>query len=325
MRIAAAIILSLQATAAAAHDPVSLLPPAGPSPWDLGALMLLTVGGVLYGLGSWRLAHKGARIRLAERAAFWVGWVVMLPAIAPQTDRAAAAAFSAHMAQHEIMMFVGAPLMIVGRPIVPWLWAMPTAYRPSFARGLQHGAVTAVWRWLTLPLIAWTLHGLTVWAWHLPAFYEMALLDETIHALQHGTFVFTAVVFWWGLVYGRYGRAAYGASALFVFMTMVHTGVLGALFALSTAPYYDEYRVRAAAGGVDATTDQQLAGLYMWVPSGVILMLFGLALLVAWLSEAERRSTVTGSTAGLVVAPDRSAATATDHRIARDSEGGAPR
>jgi cytochrome c oxidase assembly factor CtaG len=37
--------------------------------------------------------------------------------------------------------------------------------------------------------------------------------------------------------------------------------------------------------------DQQLAGLYMWIPAGLVLTLFGLALLVAWLSEAERRTT----------------------------------
>jgi putative membrane protein len=64
--------------------------------------------------------------------------------------------------------------------------------------------------------------------------------------------VATSVLFWWGLVYGRYGRAAYGASALYVFTTMVHTGILGALFALSTSPYYGVYRDRAAASGVDA-------------------------------------------------------------------------
>jgi heme/copper-type cytochrome/quinol oxidase subunit 3 len=100
------------------------------------------------------------------------------------------------------------------------------------------------------------------------------------------------VLFWWGLVYGRYGRAAYGASALFVFVTMVHTGLLGALFALSTSAYYPMYRERAAAAGFDAVSDQQLAGLYMWVPSGIVLTVFGLALMVAWLSEADRRAGV---------------------------------
>jgi putative membrane protein len=71
---------------------------------------------------------------------------------------------------------------------------------------------------------------------------------------------------------------------------MVHTGLLGALFALSTSPYYDVYRARAALAGLDPTVDQQLAGLVMWIPAGLVLTVFGLALLVAWLSEAERRA-----------------------------------
>ena len=99
----------------------------------------------------------------------------------------------------------------------------------------------------------------------------------------------SAVLFWWGLVYGRYGRAAYGASPLYVFTTMVHTGVLGAVFTLSQTPFYRVYVDRASAAGIDATTDQQLAGLYMWVPAGLILTAFGLAPFVAWLAESERR------------------------------------
>jgi len=136
---------------------------------------------------------------------------------------------------------------------------------------------------------AWALHGVTVWVWHLPGFYEAAVQHEGLHAFQHATFVGTAVLFWWGLVYGRYGRAAYGASVLFVFTTMIHTGVLGALFALSSAPFYPLYQQRAAVMGVDPVVDQQLAGLYMWIPAGLVLTICGLALLMAWISEADRR------------------------------------
>jgi putative membrane protein len=194
------------------------------------------------------------------------------------------------MAQHEMLMLVGAPLMIVGRPILPWLWALPQRFRPVAAGGFQTRAVSSLWRWFTMPALAWAVHGAVVWVWHAPVFYEAALESEAVHAFQHATFVGSAVLFWWGLIYGRYGRAAYGASALFVFVTMMHTGALGALFALSTTPYYPLYQERAAASGIDAVTDQQLAGLYMWVPSGIILTLFGLALMLAWISESDRRA-----------------------------------
>jgi putative membrane protein len=283
-------ILLASARASHAHGPASAIQTASPSGWDVAVMLLLAMGGLLYVTGSRALAARGARVRRIERVSFWTGWAALFAAVAPPMDAATASAFSAHMAQHELLMLVGAPLMIVGRPIVPWLWALPARLRPAAGASLQRNSVANSWALLTTPVVAWALHGATVWIWHAPVLYQAALLSEGTHALQHATFVGTAVLFWWGLVYGRYGRAAYGASALFVFTTMVHTGILGALFALSTSPYYEVYRERAAASGADPVADQQLAGLYMWVPSGIVLTVFGLALLVAWLSEAERRA-----------------------------------
>jgi cytochrome c oxidase assembly factor CtaG len=262
----------------------------GPSLWDFAAMSGLVAMAIGYAIGAWRLARRGARVRTVERAAFWTGWIATFAAVAPPLDTAAQSTFSMHMLQHELLIVIGAPLLIVGRPIVPLLWALPSRSRSASAVALQHAVVGGAWRTLTTPVIAWLLHGMAMWVWHVPTLYEAALASESIHALQHATFIGTGVLFWWGLIYGRYGRLAYGASALFLFMTMVHTGVLGALFALSTAPYYPVYAARAASAGVDAVSDQQLAGLYMWIPAGIVLMVSGLALVVAWIAEADRRT-----------------------------------
>src|SRR5688500_1857116 len=262
-----------------------------PSSWDMAVMVLLVAAGAMYLIGTLQLSRRGARVRTVERAAFWIGWCAMVAAVAPPMDGAAAEAFSSHMAQHEMLMLIGAPLVIVGRPILPWLWALPDRFRPVAAGGLQSSVLSPVWRALTLPALAWAIHGAVVWLWHLPALYEAALHSEAVHAAQHATFVGTAVLFWWGLVYGRYGRAAYGAAVLYVFATLVHTGLLGAMFTLSDRPFYPLYVEQAVTAGVDAVDDQRLAGLYMWVPSGIVLTFLGLALFAAWLSEAERRLT----------------------------------
>lgn len=259
------------------------------SPWDIAILMGLAFAGWLYWRGSQRLIARHAHVRAAERVAFWIGWGVAIAALLPVVDAAAAELFSVHMAQHELLMLVVAPLIIAGRPIVPWLWALPAWMRAGAGGAMGSGPVSRTWGILTLPLVAWTLHALAIWIWHLPALYEAALRDDGIHAVQHAMFVGTAVLFWWGLVYGRYGRAAYGAAVLYVFATLVHTGLLGAMLTLSDRPFYPMYVEQAAVAGIDAVDDQRLAGLYMWVPSGIILTLFGLALFAAWLGEAERR------------------------------------
>ena len=125
--------------------------------------------------------------------------------------------------------------------------------------------------------------------WHVPRLFERALENQSVHAFQHLCFFGTAALFWWTLVQGRYGRAGYGAGVLFVFLTSMHSGILGALMTLGRTLWYPAYDAPARAAGVDPLRDQQLAGLIMWIPAGIIFMVVGLALCAAWLGEAERR------------------------------------
>jgi putative membrane protein len=261
----------------------------GMSAWDVSAIVMLSVMATLYARGTRVLIARGARTRRVERVAFWIGWIAAVAALVPPIDTLASRLFSAHMFQHELLMLVAAPLIVAGRPIVALLWALPATLRARATHGRGAAVVTGAWAVLTLPVVAWALHGITVWVWHLPVLYEAAVRTESVHAVQHVTFVATAALFWWGLVYGRYGRAGYGASVLYVFSTLVHTGVLGALFTLSGTAFYALYVDRARAAGVDPVADQQLAGLVMWIPAGVVLTCFGLALFTAWLAASERR------------------------------------
>jgi putative membrane protein len=288
MRVAAlASALVAGATHAAAHDGTHLQ--TATSFWDALAMTFTVGGGLLYVAGVWRLMRRGVHLPVWQHAAFVAGSAALLTAVAPPLDARATLRFSAHMIQHELLVLIGAPLIVAARPIVPWLWGLPGQLRAAAGATLRSSAVGGPWRTLTHPLVACVLYGATLWTWHVPSLYESAVLNEAVHALQHAMFFGTAVLFWWGLLYGRYGRAAYGASVVFVFATMVHSGALGALFAFSSAPFYGVYVDRAAAAGVDASMDQQLGGLYMWIPAGIALTFIGVALLLAWMAEGERR------------------------------------
>ena len=165
------------------------------------------------------------------------------------------------------------------------------------------------WRFASSPLLILLLHALVLWLWHIPVLFEAALENEGIHALQHGSFFLTAVLFWWGIARGRYGRGGYGLACGFVFATAMHTSVLGALLTVASRLWYPSYAARAAPWAIDVLADQQLAGLIMWVPAGVLLSLLALGLFAAWLGEAsrrveraERRRQAQGSPAGELVA-----------------------
>jgi putative membrane protein len=295
MRVTAAalVVWAVAGSALQAHDAGHELP-ASPSPWDLAVTAGLAALAVLYGIGRAALpAGTARRTRLAP-AAFWTGWTTMLIAVLPPLDRLAVERFSAHMLQHELLMLVGAPLLIAGRAFPTALLGLPGRARAGAASLLQGPAAGGAWRALSAPLTAWALHGVTVWMWHVPALYEAAVGHEGVHALQHATFVGTAALFWSGLIHGRYGRAGYGASVFYVFTTLVHTGLLGAVFTLAPSAIYPLYAARTP----DPIGDQQIAGLVMWVPAGLVLTLTGLALFAAWLGDAGRRARPTRTSAG---------------------------
>jgi putative membrane protein len=274
--------------------------PGAFSIWDIATLLLLGSVGALYYRGLVRLGDRDVVRPWYETAAFAGGWLALVAAVLPPLDSYAIRLFSVHMAQHELMMLVGAPLVTIGRPVPICLWGVPDRWRPAAAAVFQGRWMLGGWRVLTVPVVAWALHGLTIWIWHLPALYDAAVASEGIHALQHAMFVGTAVFFWYGLAYGRYGRLGYGAGVFYVFTTLVHSGILGALLTFASTPLYPIYQAPAAVLGIDPVADQQVAGLVMWVPAGIVLTLLGLALFAAWLGEAERRSMPTPAPGGLL-------------------------
>ena len=264
------------------------------SVWDKATLVGLSGIAVAYWIGTRRLTSARVRRQRLEYGAFATGWVTLMVAVLPWFDMAVITRFSAHMAQHELMMLVGAPLVIAGRPLATCAWAMPHRWRRLAVAPLQYRPTARVVRWLTAPAVAWALHGAVLWTWHMPVLYNLAVQSEPVHAAQHAMFLGTSMMFWSGLVYGRYGRAGYGAAVLFVFTTAVHTGILGALLSVAEKPVYSVYANVSGLSNEMALADQQVAGIVMWIPAGLLLILVGIALFAAWLGEAERRSRVAG-------------------------------
>jgi len=150
-------------------------------------------------------------------------------------------------------------------------------------------AVAATWSVLTGASFVWILHAVTIWAWHIPALYQASVVDEWVHGVQHTMFLMTALLFWWTLVHGRYGRMGYGIAVIYVFTTAVHTSILGALMTFAQNVWYPIYDGRTAAWHLTALQDQQIGGLIMWVPAGIVFIVLGLAMLAAWIGESDRR------------------------------------
>jgi len=261
--------------------------------WDPLPLTALSCAAVAYGAGvarMWRQAGVGHGLSWSQIASFAGAIVVLAVALISPLDAWSDWLFAAHMSQHELLMVVAAPLAVLGKPLTVYLWLLPRKRRALAGRLLNQGALQAAWRFLSAPLLVLMLHAFTRWIWHLPLLFEAAMNSEPLHAFQHLTFFASAALFWYALIHGRYGKAGYGVSVLFVFATVMHTSVLGALISVAPRLLYPIYQGRTAVLGFEPLADQELAGILMWVPSGVLLTMVGLALFAAWLGEAERRA-----------------------------------
>jgi len=256
--------------------------------WEPLIIIALAISGALYAIGH-------AKVRWWEAVAFAMGWLSLVIALVSPVDVLGSILFSAHMVQHELLMVVAAPLLVLGRPLVAFLWALPARWRTRVGGWAQTRAVATTWRFVTAPAIATIVHGITLWSWHLPSLYEATLRSDFVHALQHASFLFTATLFWWSLLHGRYGRIGYGVAVAYVFFTAVHSGALGALITFSPNLWYPIYQSTTAKWGLDAIEDQQLAGLIMWIPAGVLLTVAAIGLVAGWLAEAERRVAMSSS------------------------------
>jgi cytochrome c oxidase assembly factor CtaG len=262
--------------------------------WDPLPLAVIAAASTFYALGVtrlWRSAGVGQGIRRWQAASFGLALLTLGLALLSPLDGWSDRLFSAHMTQHELLMVVAAPLGVLGRPLLAYAWALPRSRRAALLGWVRAPAPRFVWQFLSAPLFVLVLHALVRWLWHIPYFFESAMRHEALHAVQHLSFFASAALFWWALVHGRYGKVGYGLAVLFVFATALHTSVLGALLSVAPRLAYGIYESRARAAGWSPLEDQELAGLIMWVPSGVLLSLTGLSLFAAWLGEAERRAT----------------------------------
>jgi len=253
------------------------------------SLVLLLVVYAIGVIAVWRSAGYGRGIRPLEALAFAVGWLVLLAALSPPLDEWSEIYQSAHMVQHELLMIVAAPLIATSAPLIALLWALPPGPRRRGLSAVRRPPITVLWAALTAPVSVFLLHAIALWVWHLPALYDYALEHEGVHIIQHVCFFATASLFWWGIANGRYRRAGYGMAVVYVFLTALHGGVLGALLTLSPRVWYLPY-LTSRSSGLTPLEDQQLAGLLMWVPTGIVLAGGGLALFAAWLRESDRNS-----------------------------------
>lgn len=266
--LAAAMLVALPAPALAHGDHAAAMPGWT---WDPWITVPLGLAAGLFALGLVRLGARSARGAFRRRAMlFAAGWVTLAAALVSPLHEAGERSFAAHMFEHELIMLLAAPLLVAAEPLVVLLWAFPAAARRTIGGVVAARPIAASWRALSGAVAATIIQAAALWLWHAPALFDLALASDGWHAAQHLSFLVSALLFWTAML-GRRGAAERGLAALCLFLTSLISGALGALMAFSQSPWYAGYaRLGMAPFGLTPAEDQQLAGLIMWIPGGLV-------------------------------------------------------
>jgi putative membrane protein len=240
-------------------DPLPLCgapPRPGEAGWNLDPFVLAALA---LGLGAaWRCAVPG------RRGAALAGWAVVAAALVSPLCSLSVALFTARSLQHVLLLLVAAPLLA---------WACCGAGARPRGLGMAAAGFAAA-----------------LWAWHLPGPYAATFPSHAAWWAMHLSLLGTAIWLWHGLLAAA--RAAPHQVLLSGCATAAQMALLGAFVTLSPRALYAPHTDTTLAWGLTQMEDQQLGGLLMWVPGGLVavaLLALFLAPVVTAASPPPRR------------------------------------
>ena len=110
--------------------------------WEPGVVVSIALAGALYAVGLqrlWQTSNFGGGIRRWEALSFALGWLILALALVSPLHTLGGVLFSAHMTQHELLISLGAPLLILGRPLIAFLFEPPAEDEKAWRKVMGEG------------------------------------------------------------------------------------------------------------------------------------------------------------------------------------------
>ena len=246
--------------------------------WNLDiplCLQLVAVlAGYVYAIGPFRFDQKIKEAASATQiSAFVAGITIFAVAVMSPIDSIGEKYFFwMHMVQHLILVFLVPALLIVGTPgwIIDWAMRLP--------------GIKSVLRYVLVPLTTFLISQLVLVVWHVPVLYQAALRNSVVHDVEHLMFIAAGILIWWPVLSRSklLPRAADHVLLIYLFLLPVPTSILGAMIAFSEDVLYPLYAIAPRYWDIAARSDQELAGLLMWVPGKLVFWLAIGIVFVRW-------------------------------------------
>lgn len=226
--------------------------------------------------------------------AFYAALIAMVFALQPPMDVWADTWFWAHMIQHELVLVVAAPLLIIA---APWLrlWSgFPLGFRRAVARSVIQDARAGPLRTLShvlgSPSVAWLLFNVILIGWHIPYLYDAAVQNQVVHDVEHAMYLGFALMFWGQLIDSPPFRSQLDYMRRFFYLgaSMFPSWILALVMVFSGAPLYPAYVIiESGAGGPGIMADQQLGGAIMWMIGSIPMAIAGFWLIYQWVATTQ--------------------------------------
>jgi putative membrane protein len=254
--------------------------------WTLSPAILIlaaTAAGVY--VRRWRRVRRAAGPRRGVEAPVWrlccylTAVLLALAALVSPIDSLADQLFFAHMVQHVLLLDLVPVLAILGMTKV--LLRPLTRVVSDLER--RAGA-------LAHPAFAVLCYVGVIWAWHVPAAYDLAVRHPLVHVLEHLSFVAAGSLYWWHLLSPIRARLRLDGMGPVIYMasTKLFVGALGMGLAFAPSALYPYYEHIGRVWGLSAHDDQSIAGLIMAVEQSLVMGVALVVLFIGALTESER-------------------------------------
>jgi putative membrane protein len=251
--------------------------------WNLapGILIALLGYAAVYGLRWGRArAEGGPRAAGFGRLALWgLGLACLAAALVSPIDHLGEQFAVFHMVQHLLLADVAAVALTLA--LTRWILRPVTRRLQRF----EHAAGP-----FGHPAFAALSYVGVMWFWHIPAMYDAALENATVHTIEHLSFAAAGLLYWWHLLSPIRSRARMNGLGVVLYMasTKVLVGFLGVLLTFAPELLYEGYTRQGELWGITALEDQQAAGALMGLEQTLIMGVVLVVLFTRMLGEADR-------------------------------------
>lgn len=256
--------------------------------WRFDPIVVLGCGAAL---GAYAAA-PGARRSVSRAGYLTAASVVLVVALAsPVGALADGYLFSAHMLQHLMLLLVVPPLALLG-----------VGAGHAGGGGVSHAGPSH------FAPGAWLAGVAAMWVWHAPRLCNAATQNSAVHLAQEVSLLAMGTWFFWPLLAPR-SEARLPPLAAIVYLvtacsacTLLGIAVTLAPIEICSAYLFPNDRLGAlpllrGGWGLTPQRDQQIGGLFMWLPACLVYGAGIIGILVRWYGEPEDEPHEIASTA----------------------------